>query len=122
MRIRQEDDRTQLFVVAMLTAFLFGLVVGISASTYMKSDPPKPKEPPECKLALSDVSCFANPSSFLAADGWEPVHDADRARASLMAGKGKAVMRLEETLVCYDVRPGDSPYRVVVSEWWWKRT
>ena len=99
---------------SILGAF-FGIVLGVSASVWMH------KLPGQQDIHLPDVTCFANPSSFMVIEGWMRLWDVDRARVTALVSEGKAELQREDSLVCHDVRPGGGPYRVVVGEWWWRR-
>ncbi len=70
---------------------------------------------------LPDVTCFANPSMFLAQGSWLRLYEADRPIVARLIADGKAEMQQEQSLVCHDFRTGKGMDRIVVSELWWRR-
>lgn len=101
------------FWKAMSIMGLFlGIVLGLSAAAFIHR-PPK-------EIRLEDVRCTVNPSSFLVTEGWMELHDVDQARVTNLMSQGKAELKQEPSLICYDVRPW-KPYRVIVEQEWWRR-
>ena len=93
--------------MAVMALFL-GIMLGISASAWMH----------DSEQNMSDVTCYANPSSFLITEGWMRLHEADRQRIGNLIKQDQAEWKYEPSLICRDVTTLN---RIVVNEWWWKR-
>ena len=111
----EPKGKSELWQAISVLGVFFGIILGISASAWIYD------QPDQQEINMTDVTCFANPSSFMVTDGWLRLWEVDRGRVTSLVSEGKAVLQREDSLICHDVRPGGGPYRVVVSEWWWRR-
>ena len=106
----EQRDGAEFWKAMSIMGLFLGIVLGISAAAFMRS---------QAAAVEPNMDCYANPSGFLATDGWLRVYEADRQRMAVMVSDQKAVVRREPSLVCHDVEQNGT-WRGVSHEWWWK--
>lgn len=107
--MERNDERCGVWQAWTILALVFGIIVGLSADAFRMA----PTDP--------ELDCYANPSGFLAEEGWLRLWEADRMTVALLVAEKKAVIKREPSLVCRDVGR-DEINRFVAHEWWWKRS
>ena len=86
----EPKGKSELWQAMSVLGLLFGIILGISASAWIH------KMPGQQDIILTDVTCFANPSSFMATDGWLRLWEVDRGRVTELVSQGKAVLQRED--------------------------